>query len=200
MLDQRKRGSGEMKGIRQKQYVALFTICLAGTFVATPASANMILSMPFLVQSMGFFGLIPVLIVEVLIASRVTRRLGHRVDTQDIVAGFLIANILSFIFGVIVVFFLEGALMYIQFLPQEGFLNQLLYELEYPEARIGLATDLALLLAVLLVFLPNWLIEAAIIRKFFAWPGKVALRIAFWANAGSYLMIFVFMETLSFLG
>ena len=167
---------------------------------ASPASANMILSMPLITQAFGFFGFIPVAIVEVLIAQRMASRLKPNMDGQDIAAAIVLANIGSFLIGVVVAVLVDGALIFVEDLPQEGFLNLLLWEIHSPEERLGLVSDLALIFAVVALFIPSWLIESVILGGFLRIPRNLALKIGFWANAGSYLMLFVVIETLTLIG
>ncbi|MFN6056540.1 MAG: hypothetical protein ACK47C_10935 [Paracoccaceae bacterium] len=167
---------------------------------ASPASANMILSMPLITQWLGFLGFIPVVLVEILIANRMAWRLRLYEAYREITPAIVLANIGSFLIGVVVAFLFEGALMFVEDLPQEGFLNLLLWEIHSPEERLGLVSDLALIFAVVALFIPSWLIESVIVGGVLRIPRNLAMKIGFWANAGSYLMLFVVMESLALIG
>lgn len=156
--------------------------------------------MPLITQGLGFLGFIPVVIVEFLIARRMAWRLKLYEAYREITPAIVIANIASFVFGLIFAFLFEGALMFVEDLPQEGFLNILLWEIHSPEERLGLVSDLALIFAVVALFIPSWLIESVIVGGVLRIPRTLALKIGFWANAGSYLMLFVVMETFALIG
>lgn len=160
----------------------------------------MILSMPLITQWLGFLGFIPVVLVEILIANRMAWRLRLYEAYREITPAIVLANIGSFLIGVVVAFLFEGALMFVEDLPQEGFLNLLLWEIHSPEERLGLVSDLALIFAVVALFIPSWLIESVIVGGVLRIPRNLAMKIGFWANAGSYLMLFVVMESLALIG
>lgn len=177
------------------------TILLAATALAagSPAWANMILGMPLIAHWLNFLGFIPVVIVEVLVAGLVAKRLNLRLESPAIASSFLVANLLSFMAGIFLAFLLEGGLMFVEDLPHEGFLNVLLWEIHSPGEYLGLVSDLAMFLAILLLFFPTWMIENAVIKVFLNIERGPALRMAFWSNAISYLLILLSIKSATLL-